>query len=292
MRGWTCMVEGWRIETDGTESGSISARLLIDASGRKGCLPIPRVPYFPATLALWADVETRDYSATRVEAIPHGWLWAAPITERRLSLMFFCDPAHLRRRSKGVNLERFLWEQLANTALFSGFVQAPFIRGVAVCDATCAYTTADRGRLPENRRIKLQPRPALFDRSRESTAERARRRSCDANGSALSRARASLCARFHKDRQQEAVASHSRGRVGITARWNVTLIRRSGPRDVPYRFQFLLRALPIHLSRRSPPLPCDWHRRSRSHKNLALSAEKSTRGPDPARHRLNARLSF
>jgi hypothetical protein len=93
--------------------------------------------------------------------------------------------------------------------LFSGFVQAPFLRGVVVCDATCIHTTepigADYLKIGESN-YSLDP---LSSTGVEKALQSALAGALVMHTLLHDPERASLCARFYKDRQQEAVATHA-----------------------------------------------------------------------------------
>src|SRR5271165_6326486 len=198
---------GWHIDLKGSSQAHISSSCLIDASGRRGCLSGRRIPFSPPTFATWARVPCGDKDATRVEAIESGWLWAAPVSQGKTSLIFFCGPESLRER-RG-SLEQWLRRLLAGTQLFSGYAQTPFAYGPCVCDATCGYADEPVDAFG----IRVGEASFSLDPLSATGVEKAIQ-------SALVGAivvhtvrehpdRASLCARYYRERQSETVSLHT-----------------------------------------------------------------------------------
>jgi flavin-dependent dehydrogenase len=200
--------KGWQIFADDEERLNISAKTLVDAAGRKGCLHGRRVAFSPRTMALWAHLDVNHDCANRVEAIPEGWLWAAPIADNKVSLLFFCDPAYIRQGS-GREIERLLRESTTKTVLFSGFAQAVFSRPVTARDATCAYATEPIGTdyvLVGEANYSLDP---LSSTGVEKALQSALIGAAVVNTLLNYPERSNLCTQFYRDRQQEAVTTHT-----------------------------------------------------------------------------------
>ena len=201
--------DGWSVEARTRESMSIAALRLIDAAGRSGCVAGRRIAYAPVTLAVWVHLETGDDPVSRVEAIPEGWLWAAPIAERRTSLMLFCDARVIKERTRRRDLERWLRARLAKTVLFSGWTRVPFAGAVIVCDATCAYAPAPIGA----GYLKIGDANFTLDPLSSTGVEKALQTAIA--GAVVTHTllqhpeRHDLCARFYEDRQRDAVATHA-----------------------------------------------------------------------------------
>ncbi|MBV8102693.1 MAG: tryptophan 7-halogenase [Verrucomicrobia bacterium] len=199
--------KGWQIFADGVGRFNISAKALVDAAGRKSCLGGRRVAFSPRTIALWAHLDANHDCATRVEAIPEGWLWAAPIADDKVSLLFFCDPSHIRRSSGG-DLERLLRERMTKTVLFSGFAQATFSRSVAARDATCTYATEPIGAdyiMIGEANYSLDP---LSSTGVEKALQSALTGAAVVNTLINHPERSNLCTQFYRDRQHEVVNTH------------------------------------------------------------------------------------
>lgn len=204
----TRTAKGWQIFANGEQRLNISAKKLVDAAGRKGCLHDRRIAFSPRTMALWAHLDDNHDCATRVEAVPDGWLWAAPIADNKVSLLFFCDPACIRQRS-GRDLERLLRECTTKTVLFSGFAQAAFSRPVAARDATCAYAAEPIGAdyvMVGEANYSLDP---LSSTGVEKALQSALIGAAVVNTLLNYPERSNLCTQFYRDRQQEAVTTHT-----------------------------------------------------------------------------------
>jgi flavin-dependent dehydrogenase len=200
--------KGWQIFADGQEAFNISAKTLVDAAGRKGCLQGRRIAFSPRTMALWAHLDVNHDCATRVEAVPDGWLWAAPIADNKVSLLFFCDPACIRQRSSR-DLERLLRECITKTVLFSGLAQAVFSRPVAARDATCAYAAEPIGAdyvIVGEANYSLDP---LSSTGVEKALQSALIGAAVVNTLLNYPERSNICTQFYRDRQQEAVTTHT-----------------------------------------------------------------------------------
>ncbi|WP_019703738.1 flavin-dependent monooxygenase QhpG [Paracidovorax oryzae] len=89
----------WRVQIVEPATGTVShvlARWLFEAGGRHGTAAT-RWACAPRLAALWAEfdpgqVDPACLAATRVEALPDAWLWAAPLPSGRLRVMVFTDP--------------------------------------------------------------------------------------------------------------------------------------------------------------------------------------------------------
>jgi flavin-dependent dehydrogenase len=198
--------EGWQVLTDG-ERFNISVKVLVDASGRKGCLPGRRVPFSQRTVALWVHVNANNECATRLEAIPEGWLWAAPIANNKISLLFFCEPSHIRQSSDR-DLERLLRERMTKTTLFSGLAQAKFLGSVSACDATCTYARDPSGAdyvLAGEASYSLDP---LSSTGVEKALQSAITSAAVVNTLLEHPEHSNLCTQFCRDRQHETVTTH------------------------------------------------------------------------------------
>jgi len=198
---------GWRVETQAPQTPTISARFVVDAAGRAGSLPGRRIPFGPKTFALWAHVEIPSGSATRIEAVPEGWFWAAPLSQRQVGLMLFCDRRFLRQG--GRDLEAALRETLAGTKLLSECARAAFLGPIQVRDATCAYASEIIGldfvKIGEAS-FSLDP---LSSTGVEKAIQTALVGAIVINTLAHHPERAGLCRKFYQERQQETVCRHA-----------------------------------------------------------------------------------
>ena len=195
---------GWRIRAAGSTPVTFTAGLLIDAAGRRGCIPGRRVPFSPPMRALWSRLPGRDGEPVRLEAIPSGWIWSAPIGSDAISLLFFSSGPGFRRT--GLSCEDFLRKTLAGTQLFAGWAQAPLLGPIAQLDATCIHAAEPAG--PSYLKIgeasfSLDP---LSSTGVEKAIQTAMIGACIVHTMRHYPERTALGARFHRERQQEAVA--------------------------------------------------------------------------------------
>jgi flavin-dependent dehydrogenase len=191
-------------------TSSVHAHLLVDASGRKSSLPGRLIRYSPATAALWVHViDLGDSNASRVEALPEGWCWAAPLNRRKISLMLFCSPSALRLTARR-HLEKFLRSRLEATYLFHDLSRSPFLGDVIACDASCAYASEPIGR----DFIKIGEANYSLDPLSSTGVEKAMQSgvvgALVAHTLLLHPERAEVCSRFYQERQKEAVSTHAR----------------------------------------------------------------------------------
>ena len=154
--------------------------------------------------ALWSRWPSRDGEPVRLEAIPSGWIWSAPIGSDAISLLFFTSGPGLRRT--GLPCEDFLRKTLAGTQLFAGWAHAPLLGPIAQLDATCIHAAEPAG--PSYLKIgeasfSLDP---LSSTGVEKAIQTAMIGACVVHTMRHYPERAALGARFHRERQLEAVA--------------------------------------------------------------------------------------
>jgi flavin-dependent dehydrogenase len=200
---------GWRIAISGRDKQLLFARFLIDAGGRRGCLGGPRIPFSPKTVAVWAKLSAAgNETTTRVEAIADGWLWAAPIGGRSLSLMFFCDPETIRHRGSH-DLEQLLQQKLARTELFARWAMAPRDARLRLYDASCTYSPEIVG----TDFLKIGEANYTLDPLSSTGVEKALQTALVGAVAArtllLQPERAALCDQLLRERQREVVNDHT-----------------------------------------------------------------------------------
>jgi flavin-dependent dehydrogenase len=133
----------WQVEVmyEG-RSRWLTADYLVDASGRKPFLPGARTRVSPPTLALCGYLPVAGApQPVRIEAIPDGWCWGAPVPGNLFSAMVFLSPETVRERQTS-GLEELWRLKLAKTELFAWMSALPLIHPIAAYDAT-AYSAAD-----------------------------------------------------------------------------------------------------------------------------------------------------
>lgn len=118
---------GWSVvATSGT---TISADLIIDATGRKSLLGRKesrqrRLDRLVAAYAFLSQAETDidPTPATIIEAVPSGWWYATLLADRRLALNFYSDPDLLPRR---IGQRPDLWQAfIADTRYIRQWVES------------------------------------------------------------------------------------------------------------------------------------------------------------------------
>jgi flavin-dependent dehydrogenase len=199
--------DGWWIEARGRDKTSVASRYVVDAAGRAGCIRGRRVRSAPVTVALWTTLEANVDGRAWIEAAPDGWSWAAPVGARAVSAMWFGDPSRVPRDGDR-DLEAFLRAQWARTTLFRDAARAPFARPVMVLDATPGHAAQPIGsgfvKVGEAS-YSLDP---LSSTGVEKVLQTAVAGALVAHTLLRDPSRAILCARFVRDRQREAVATH------------------------------------------------------------------------------------
>jgi flavin-dependent dehydrogenase len=87
------------------------ARIVLDCRGRRGVRAADRVMTAPASLALWVQVTGSVMPReSRVEALPAGWLWGAPLPGGEYRVMAFVDPGLVKARGAQTVLQRLVAE--------------------------------------------------------------------------------------------------------------------------------------------------------------------------------------
>ena len=131
-------VDTWQIPLwiNGCEH-SVHARLLVDASGKAGCLGGIRQRTASVTLAAfayWSEVPFNG-TETRVEDGPECWYWGAPLPDGTFNATVFFDPD--RYKAVGRNgLEALYRSLLAGSSLLRDCLHGRLVQPVRCCDAT------------------------------------------------------------------------------------------------------------------------------------------------------------
>lgn len=126
----------WRVPVRGHEKyDQIRCRFVVDAAGRRGCLPGKRRRLSPPTLALWAywsGIATAD-ATTRVEAGVEHWYWGAPLPGGEFNATVFVDPNRCQR--DGGDLDTLYGRLLSASKLLSMCVAGTRATPVEACTA-------------------------------------------------------------------------------------------------------------------------------------------------------------
>jgi flavin-dependent dehydrogenase len=114
---------------------SISAKFIIDASGRAGFLPRQRIETSSRTLALYGYWRgTKLPEVPRIEAGPRQWYWGSPVPGRGFNAMVFVDRD--TPREGGMALPRHYHGLIEASRLLAGADAAQLDGAVFGCDAT------------------------------------------------------------------------------------------------------------------------------------------------------------
>ncbi|WP_028105106.1 flavin-dependent monooxygenase QhpG [Pseudoduganella violaceinigra] len=203
----------------------VRVRFILEASGRSAATGIRCAPRLAA---LWAEVDKSALAAlggsTQVEALEHGWLWAACLPGQRYRLMLVCDP-QAARQAEPSGPEARLRAACASSQLLRVAAGLPLLGAVQMCAAT-PYLAPDSW---QDGRLKLGDAAFALDPVSSSGVEKAMRFSLQAavavhtvlgnDGHALAR-------RFFEGRLVEACARH--------AHWTEAYYAQAWCADLPF----------------------------------------------------------
>jgi flavin-dependent dehydrogenase len=116
----------------------LRSRFVVDAAGRRGCLPGKRLRLQPPTIALyayWRDTGLVGQE-TRIEAGGDQWYWAAPLPDGSLIATVFVAPERCRR-SNTVIKETYL-KLLHESRLLSEYLKGRVPQIVQTCSAAAS----------------------------------------------------------------------------------------------------------------------------------------------------------
>lgn len=130
---------GWTVRGRATDTTAppIHARIVVDATGRRGLRPHRRTRTTTPTLALygyWHGVQL-DGAATRVEAGPEAWYWGTPLPDGSVNAAVFLDTATCAGAGRA-GLVRLYHRHLAQSLLLRHCLTGRLDGSVHVCDAT------------------------------------------------------------------------------------------------------------------------------------------------------------
>lgn len=137
--------EGWAVAAEGAQGrAAVTARFVVDASGRAGWLGRRRARTSPATVALHAYWSGVDLPALpRIGAGRREWYWSSPTPNNGFNLMVFTDRSALRARA-GSLADRYR-AMVAESGLLAGARGAAPVGPVTVCDASSYSDQASIG---------------------------------------------------------------------------------------------------------------------------------------------------
>ncbi len=132
----------WQIKADvNGETLMISARFLVDASGRTGALPGKRVRTAPSLFALHAIWQLRSTPPCDgfMEAGQNAWLWAALLNDKQCMISLYTDPASLSHNGD-TDLRQFYLSNLQQFSLTNMLDCETVLSNVYGCDASSRYS--------------------------------------------------------------------------------------------------------------------------------------------------------
>jgi len=132
---------GWTLKLGAGET-ELHVRFLVDAAGRRGCLPgAQRINLQPVTIALygyWTNTGITG-AETRVEAGGGHWYWGAPLPDGSVNASVFISP-RLRAERRCRALRDLYLQLLTESRLLSECLRGSLRDSVRACDATASRT--------------------------------------------------------------------------------------------------------------------------------------------------------
>ncbi|WP_157652898.1 NAD(P)/FAD-dependent oxidoreductase [Burkholderia ubonensis] len=204
----------WRVQIATSEGlPEVDATAVLDAQGRQSRREPQRLRA-PRLSTLWAEIPASARGpgadrATRVDALPDGWMWGAALPSGRYRIMFTFDPS-MRGDAPAREPETLLRRACARSALFEEMA------GLRWCNAPsmCASTPYIDALAWQEGRVKLGDAAFALDPISSSGVEKAMRFSLQAVIALNTWCRASnameqaLARRFYESRLVESAARH------------------------------------------------------------------------------------
>jgi flavin-dependent dehydrogenase len=135
--GWVATVQF------GQNRLQILSRMIVIAGGRRtALLPGGRQRISKPTVALHGYLRTSSLSTpeSRIEAGDEGWLWAAPLPDRTVSVAVFLDPSNDRLSKTRGDLASTFRELLRKSLLLRSCAHDELAAPVRACDASSSLT--------------------------------------------------------------------------------------------------------------------------------------------------------
>jgi flavin-dependent dehydrogenase len=219
---------GRRLADDGKErtlpiriAGShatLSARYIIDATGRGGVVPGRHLRASAPTLALygyWRDTAIHG-PETRVDSGDREWYWCAPLAGGTVAAAVFVDPKRVSS-NKARDIEALYRDLLTRSELVRGCLDGELISAVAACDASCVHAAQPVG----DRFIRVGDACFAMDPISSQGVQSAIVSGLQAAvvvNTVLARPEnAALAMSFYQDRQSEKLVRHCRASAGFYA---------------------------------------------------------------------------
>lgn len=126
----------WKITLSYYSSAmSISAKIFVEATGRKSILKGTKKAYLPKTLATyayWKLTSKQDYTSF-IEAGKNQWYWGAPVVGFEYMACVFSDPEEIKKFS---SIREFYLSKIVYSTLCSPLMEEHKLGKISVCSAT------------------------------------------------------------------------------------------------------------------------------------------------------------
>jgi flavin-dependent dehydrogenase len=131
----------WELTVAGYEERHrlLRSRFVVDASGRRGCLPGSRSLLQPPTIALysyWQDTELEG-AETRIEAGTEHWYWAAALPDSTANVTVFLGSNRCRNRG-GTPIKDVYLRLISESSLLSRCLSGALVQTIQACSATAS----------------------------------------------------------------------------------------------------------------------------------------------------------
>lgn len=202
---------GWIVPLRGQGTpDEVRARYLVDAAGKRAGLARGAVRTGAPTAALyayWPTAPGQDPD-TRIEAAPEAWYWGAALPDGTFNATVFVDPERCAGRSPDQRRQLY-FDLMERSALLAPCLMGSPVTPVRICDAA-SYAAADPIapgliRVGEGN-LSLDP---LSSQGVQSAMGMAVQAATVIHTTLTHPARATLAARFYRDRQAETVRMHA-----------------------------------------------------------------------------------
>jgi len=118
-----------------SSSKSISAKMVVEATGRKSILKGSKKAYLPKTMATYAywKLNSKVDHTSFIEAGKDQWYWGAPVGGFEYMACVFSDPEEIK---KFASIREFYLNKIADSTLCSHLLEETELGEISVCSAT------------------------------------------------------------------------------------------------------------------------------------------------------------
>lgn len=111
---------------------SITARFIVEATGRKSILKGTKMAYLPPLQATYTYCNV-TVDSSYIEAGENHWYWAAPIAKNKMVVCLFSDPRHIKKHA---SLKEYFAEKMKGFSMLRSQLLDAAIGNVSSCAAT------------------------------------------------------------------------------------------------------------------------------------------------------------